>query len=128
MLERARRREPDSHPQIAFRTAADWPVERQALLRRVLLWRDATARRIDRPRPWILDDPRVLEFASRPPKDAEDLFERSKGLRALRSAERSHPTEAAGGCRTRLEHPEMAADLGCVGPAARHAFASGRSG
>ncbi len=89
MLERARHREPDAHPQIAFRTASEWPLEQQARLRRLLIWRDATARRIDRPRPWILDDPRVLDFAARPARDAEDLIERSKGLRALRSAERS---------------------------------------
>ena len=89
MLERARRREPDSEPQVGFRGAADWPREQQALLRRLLLWRDATARRIDKPRPWILDDPRLLDFAARPPRDSDDLFERSKGLRALRSAERA---------------------------------------
>lgn len=89
MLERARHREADANPQVAFRTASEWPLEQQARLRRLLVWRDATARRIDRPRPWILDDPRVLDFAARPPRDGEDLGERSKGLRALRSAERS---------------------------------------
>jgi ribonuclease D len=89
MLERARQREPEAQPQLAFRNASDWPREKQALLRRLLIWRDLTARRIDKPRPWILDDPRILEFASRPPLDNEELFERSKGLRALRSAERT---------------------------------------
>ncbi len=88
MLERARRREVDLQPQVAFRGAADWPREAQARLRRLLLWRDATARRVDRPRPWLLDDPRILDFAARPPRDAADLFERSRGLRALRGAER----------------------------------------
>ena len=90
MLDRARHREPDREPQLAFRGAAEWPREQQALLRRLLLWRDATARRVDAPRPWLLDDPRVLEFAARPPRDAEALFERAKGLRALRTAERAH--------------------------------------
>lgn len=89
MLERARRREPDREPQLAFRGAAEWPREQQALLRRVLLWRDATARRIDAPRPWLIDDARALELAARPPRDAEALHERTRGLRALRAAERA---------------------------------------
>ena len=59
------------------------------MLRRVLIWRDTTARRIDKPRPWILDDPRILEFSSRPPRDVDDLAERGRGLRALRGAERN---------------------------------------
>lgn len=89
LLERARRREPDRDPQLGFRGAADWPRERQALLRRLLLWRDATARRIDVPRPWLIDDARVLEFALQPPRDLDGLQERARGLRALRSAERA---------------------------------------
>lgn len=89
MLERARLREPDPEPQTAFRGAADWPRERQALLRRVLRWREATARRIDRPRPWLLDDPRLLDLSQNPPLDADDLAQRTRGLRALRTAERA---------------------------------------
>jgi ribonuclease D len=88
LLERARRREPDPEPQITLRGAADWPRERQALLRRLLLWRDATARAINRPRPWLLDDARTLDLALRPPGTLEELTERTKGLRALRSPQR----------------------------------------
>lgn len=84
MIERAGRREPDPEPQTALRGAADWPVERQALLRRVLIWRDATARRTDTPRPWILDDARALDLASRPPADTSELAERTRGVRGLR--------------------------------------------
>jgi len=89
MLERARQREADPQPQTGYRGAADWPREQQAMLRRLLLWRDATARRIDKPRPWILDDPRLLDFSSNPPHGSADLLERSKGLRALRGPERA---------------------------------------
>lgn len=89
MIERARRREPDPEPQTALRGAADWPLPRQALLRRVLRWRDATARRTDTPRPWILDDATALDLASRPPKSDADLAERTKGVRGLRSALRA---------------------------------------
>ena len=89
MLERARHREPDMQPQTSYRGAADWTREQQALLRRVLIWRDVTARRIDKPRPWILDDPRLLDLSANPPRDANDLAERGRGLRALRGAERA---------------------------------------
>lgn len=89
MVERAGRREADPQPQTALRGASGWPVAKQALLRRALLWRDATARAIDRPRSWLLDDPRALDLSLHPPTSNEDLFQRSKGLRALRSAQRA---------------------------------------
>ena len=89
MLDRARQREPDPDPQVALRGAADWPRERQALLRRVLRWRDAAARRTDTPRPWILDDSSALDLSARPPANASELAERTKGLRGLRSALRT---------------------------------------
>jgi ribonuclease D len=88
LLERARRREPDPEPQLGLRGAADWPRERQALLRRVLRWRDATARTIDRPRSWLLDDAHALDLCARPPQTAAELAERTRGQRALRSAQR----------------------------------------
>lgn len=89
LLERARLREPDPQPQLGLRGAADWPLERQALLRRVLLWRDATARAIDRPRPWLLDDAHALDLSARPPADTDELAERCRGQRALRGAQRA---------------------------------------
>lgn len=89
LLERARLREPEAEPQQSMRGAADWPRQRQALLRRVLRWRDATARAIDRPRPWLLDDAHALDLSARPPADAEDLAERTRGQRALRGAQRA---------------------------------------
>jgi ribonuclease D len=88
LLERARNREPDAEPQMALRGAADWPIATQALLRRVLRWRDATARTIDRPRSWLLDDAHALDLSLRPPSDASQLAERTRGLRALRSEQR----------------------------------------
>ncbi len=79
----------DQQPQRAFRTAADWPIEQRAMLRKLLLWREANARTLDKPRSWILDDAHALEFASRAPRDGDELFERSKGLRALRGPQRA---------------------------------------
>ena len=89
LLERARNREPDPEPQLGLRGAADWPRASQALLRRVLRWRDRTARAIDRPRSWLVDDAHALDLCSRPPADANALAERTRGLRALRSAQRA---------------------------------------
>src|SRR6201999_2962261 len=80
LLERPPRREAAPEPQTALRGAADWPLPPQALLRRVLRWREATARRTDTPRPWILDDAAALDLSSRPPKSEAELAERTKGL------------------------------------------------
>lgn len=88
LLERARLREPDAQPHTGLRGAADWPREAQARLRRLLRWRDATARAIDRPRTWLLDDAHALDLAARTPASADELAERTRGLRVLRSAQR----------------------------------------
>jgi ribonuclease D len=84
LLDKARHREGDPEPQRGFRNAADWPREQQALLRRLLLWREVAARRVDKPRPWLIDDAHALDFAQKPPHDIDELFARTKGLRALR--------------------------------------------
>lgn len=89
LLERSGAREIDPEPQQALRGAADWDRSAQALLRRVLLWREHTIRVIDRPRPWLLDDAHALDLCANPPKDAEELAQRTRGLRALRSPQRA---------------------------------------
>jgi ribonuclease D len=88
LVERVCNTQPDPQPQRAFRGAAGWSRDSQALLRRVLLWREATARRLDKPRPWILDDAHVLGLVAQPPHDADELFERCNGQRALRGEQR----------------------------------------
>lgn len=104
MLERARDRNPDPQPQTGFRGAANWMLEQQALLRRVLLWRDTTARRIDKPRPWLLDDARVLQLSAEPPANLETLGEITRGLRALRGPLRTELMEV-------LQRPLSEADM-----------------
>jgi ribonuclease D len=102
MIERLRHTAPDLQPQRGYRAAADWPVANQALLRRLLLWRESAARQYDKPRSWLLDDAHALNLSERPPITANELFERTKGLRALRSPQRAEvfallqeqPTEA----------------------------------
>ena len=92
LVERANT-QPDPEPQRALRGAADWPAERQAILRRLLRWRDARARTLDKPKPWILDDAHALQLSSQPPREASELFERTKGLRALRGPQRQELLE-----------------------------------
>ncbi|WP_201313978.1 HRDC domain-containing protein [Dyella sp. EPa41] len=75
----------DPQPQRAFRSAAEWRPEQRALLRRILLWRDQTARTLDRPRPWLLEDALVMNLVQQRPTSAGDLEQRVRGQRALRS-------------------------------------------
>ncbi|GLQ95126.1 ribonuclease D [Dyella acidisoli] len=82
-------RESDPQPQQAYRGAAEWPREQQARLRRILLWRDATARLLDKPRPWLLEDALALNIAQQPPKRLDELEQRTAGQRALRSQQRA---------------------------------------
>ncbi|MEO8804138.1 MAG: ribonuclease D [Rudaea sp.] len=93
MVQRICNTQPDPQPQRSFRGASEWPRERQAVLRRLLLWRDVSARSLDKPRPWLLDDAHALSLAAQPPADATELFERCKGLRALRGAQRTELLE-----------------------------------
>jgi ribonuclease D len=86
---RASHRDGDPQPQRALRGAAEWPIEQQALLRRLLLWRDRSARTLDRPRPWLLDDALAMSLAQQPPGRLAELEQRARGQRALRSAQRS---------------------------------------
>ena len=86
---RASARRGEDQPQRAFRSAAEWPPEWQARLRRLLLWRDRSARALDCPRPWLLEDALVLDLAERPPTEMRVLEERCRGQRALRAAQRS---------------------------------------
>lgn len=91
LVQRARRNrtEIDPQPQRGFPAAADWHPDAQVRLKRMLLWRDATARQLDRPRPWVLDDAHALSLAQQPPATAQALFDRVKGLRAMRGQQRA---------------------------------------
>ncbi|MEW9572885.1 ribonuclease D [Rhodanobacter sp. Si-c] len=88
LKQRASHREGDPQPQRALRGAAEWAPAQQALLRRILLWRDRSARTLDRPRPWLLDDALVMSLAQQPPASLAELEQRGRGQRALRSAQR----------------------------------------
>jgi ribonuclease D len=93
---RASHRDGDPQPQRALHGAADWPAAQQAMLRRLLLWRDRRARQLDVPRPWLLDDTLALSLAQQPPGSLSELEQRSRGQRALRSAPRLELFELLG--------------------------------
>ncbi|HKT42408.1 MAG TPA: HRDC domain-containing protein [Rhodanobacteraceae bacterium] len=105
----------DLQPQRGFRSASDWPAEARARLKRVLLWRDETARTLDRPRPWILDDANVLSLSQQPPGSPQELFERAKGQRALRGPQRAELFAILGATAT----PGELAVLAPIPPAPR---------
>lgn len=88
LKQRACYREGDPQPQRGFRSASDWRPEQRALLRRILLWRDHTARTLDRPRSWLLEDATVMALAQQRPSSSNDLEQLTRGQRALRSPQR----------------------------------------
>ncbi|SDF60868.1 ribonuclease D [Dyella sp. 333MFSha] len=88
MKRRASQREGDPQPQRGFKAASEWVPENQALLRRVLRWREAAARALDKPRSWLLEDNHALDLVSKIPQMPAELDERVRGTRALRSAQR----------------------------------------
>lgn len=114
LKQRGSSQDPDPQPQRAMRAAADWPAPKQALLRRLLLWRDATARQLDVPRPWLLADPLVLDLVHEPPATSAALEQRSRGQRALRSAQRKDLLDLLG---RPLEAAEIEATLPVIGHA-----------
>ena len=63
----------DPNPHLAVRSAQSLDAEGQARLRRVLRWRDAEARRSDRPRSWILDNELAVSLARRPPRSDSEF-------------------------------------------------------
>ncbi|MET4674696.1 MULTISPECIES: ribonuclease D [unclassified Luteibacter] len=88
MKRRASQRHGDAQPQRGFKAASEWAPEQQALLRRILRWREASARTLDKPRSWLLEDNHALDLVASIPKTPAELDERVRGTRALRSAQR----------------------------------------
>lgn len=99
----------DPQPQQAFHGTSGWSADGRARLKRVLLWRNDAARTLDKPRPWILDDAHALALSQQPPGDAQALFERVKGQRALRGPQRAELLAL-------LQAPATAAELDALAP------------
>lgn len=56
----------DPNPHLAVRSAQSLDAAGQARLRRLLTWRDAEARRSDRPKSWVLDNELAVQLSRRP--------------------------------------------------------------
>ncbi|MBS3960159.1 MAG: ribonuclease D [Xanthomonadaceae bacterium] len=85
LLEAAREERDDPQPHLAVRAAAALDRPAQARLRRLLRWRDATARGKDLPKRWLLDTELAVGLARRPPASLQAL---EAALEAARSARR----------------------------------------
>jgi ribonuclease D len=59
----------DPMPHLAVRSAQSLDAAGQARLRRLLRWRDAEARRSDRPKNWVLDNELAVQISRRPLDD-----------------------------------------------------------
>lgn len=80
-------------PQCSLSSAAEWPRERQALLRRLLIWRERRARELDKPRTWLIDNTLALDLVRHPPTDINRLNQATRGQRALRTPQRNELLE-----------------------------------
>jgi len=86
----------DPQPHLSFTALSKAPVEQQARLRRLLLWRDALARRIDRPRQWIFDNAQATSLIEAPPDQPAALTARLTGARSFPKRELGNLFELLG--------------------------------
>ncbi|KGI77559.1 ribonuclease D [Oleiagrimonas soli] len=93
LKQRASDRGIDPQPQRALRGGAFWSPDKQALLRRVLLWRETTARTLDKPRPWLLQDAQIMALVDERPNNDASLTALTQGQRALRAPQRAELLE-----------------------------------
>jgi ribonuclease D len=68
-IEGARNDVDDPHPHLAVRSAQTLDAAGQARLCRLLSWRDAEARRSNRPKSWVLDNELAVQLSRRPFED-----------------------------------------------------------
>lgn len=87
LCQRAERDRIDPQPQRKLSAAADWPRERQTLLRRILLWREHTARALDKPRPWLFNDKQAIGLIAHVPAGNDEMRQQMRGQRAMRNAQ-----------------------------------------
>lgn len=71
LVHAAREDSSDPNPHLASRAAQNLDPEAQARLRRLLLWREQSARSSDRPRSWILDNELLVWLAQKNPGRSE---------------------------------------------------------
>jgi ribonuclease D len=83
----------DPMPHLAVRSAQSLDAAGQARLRRLLRWRDAEARRSDRPKSWVLDNELAVQLSRRPIDDFA-------AFNALLDGNPKSPRRAAASCST----------------------------
>ena len=86
LVDNARNDELEPWPHLAMRSAQFLDRQGQLRLLRLLRWRDAHARRSDKPRSWILDNELAASLARHPPADRAGL---QRQLEATPKAPRS---------------------------------------
>jgi ribonuclease D len=64
---------PERYPHLSVRSAQYLDPDAQALLCRLLRWRELQARATDRPKGWIIDNEAAVALARKPPVDARAL-------------------------------------------------------
>jgi ribonuclease D len=77
----------DPMPHLALRSAQTLDAAGQARVRRLLRWRDAEARRSDRPKGWVLDNELAVQLSRRP-------FENFHAFNAMLDANPKAPRRA----------------------------------
>jgi ribonuclease D len=82
ILEEGARMTPGGKPPLSkFKTAYRLPPKQQAALAAVVNWRETEARKLDRPRSWILNDKLLMALAQAMPASVNDLH-RIEGIPA----------------------------------------------
>ena len=82
ILEEGARMTPGGKPPLSkFKAAYRLPPKQQSVLAAVVNWREAEARKLDRPRSWILNDKLVMALAQAMPASVNDLH-RVEGIPA----------------------------------------------
>ena len=72
-----------------IKSAARWPAERQARLKRLLDWRERLARRIDKPRQWIFDNEAAVSLSALPPPDPDAVTKLIASQKSFPKSERA---------------------------------------
>jgi ribonuclease D len=70
-----------TNPHHEFKSLWKWPQDRQARLKRLIQWREVTAREVDRPRTWLIDNPCLVDLIEREPRSPGELGTRLSAMR-----------------------------------------------
>jgi len=74
---------PPANPHHDFKSLWKWPLDSQARLARLLAWREETAREVDRPRTWLIDNPTAVDLIERQPRSPGELAARLAPMRGF---------------------------------------------